>query len=78
MHWGVCVAFAEKEMLLLLLGCISDICMYMWRLYAHVYACVCICILRWEVAPIHVGGCSILLGNLRSTCAPNRDPHWGQ
>ena len=33
----------------------------------HVYAHVCICILRWEVAPIHAGGCSILLGNLRST-----------
>ena len=30
----------------------------MWRLDAHVYACahVCICILRWEVAPIHAGG----------------------
>ena len=33
----------------------------------HVYAHVCICILRWEVAPIHAGGWSILLGNLRST-----------
>ena len=38
--------------------------------HTHVYARVCICILRWEVAPIHAGGCSILLGNLRSTCAP--------
>ena len=57
-----------------------------YRLDAHVYACVCICILRWEVAPIHAGGCSILLGNLRSTRAPligihtgaHRHPHRGQ
>ena len=42
------------------------------HMYMHVY------IFRWEVAPMHAGGCSILLGNLRGTCAPNRDPHWGQ
>ena len=42
-------------------------------MHVHVYAYI----LRWEVAPIHAGGCSILLGNLRSTYVLlyNGDPH---
>ena len=43
--------------------------------------CACICIFRWEVAPIHAGECSICQSNLRSTRAHNMETiaiHWGQ